>query len=103
MSDTAVFNMLSASVGYTAESVPEPLRDLMRNDISTARYALRRSGIVIDDGKPEDVNLLVAYAAWLFNRRRTGEGKPPMVSSEIRDRQVAKATGAGNEAGEGSA
>ena len=93
MSDVSIMSLLITNVGYTGTSIPEPVRDLLRSDLEAARTAVRRSGIVLDEDVPADVNLLVAYASWLFTRRRTGEAKPPMISTEIRDRQVARATG----------
>lgn len=93
MALTAVESLLVTNTGYTAANVPESILELLRSDLEAARTAIKRSGIDLDEEKAADVNLLVAYASWLFTRRRTGEGKPPMISTEIRDRQVARATG----------
>ena len=89
----AVMSQLITNVGYTPTSVPESIRDLLYGDAEMARASLLRSGIEIDETSSADTMLLVAYASWLFNKRRTGEAKPPMLTAEIRDRQVARATG----------
>ena len=96
--EKAAMDLLIVNVGYTMSNLPEPHRALLRSDLAAALAAIGRSGIDLDAGKPEDVNLLVAYASWLFTKRRTGEAKPPMLTTEIRDRQVARATGARAEA-----
>lgn len=93
----AVMSLLITNVGYTPTSVPESARELLYSDAEMARAALLRSGIEIDEAVPADAMLLVAYASWLFTKRRTGEAKPPMLTAEIRDRQVAKATGGGED------
>ena len=98
MASTAVQALMRTNIGYTSEeSVPEPMKDMMVNDLDTAVADLARDGIIVDEKKADDRNLIVMYAVWLWNRRKTGEGKPEMLALAIRNRQVHLATkGAGS-------
>ena len=99
MASDAALALLRANVGYPdAASVPAALADVLANDLDAAQARLLRSGISLDESKAEDLNLLVMYAAWLFNKRKTGEGMPLMLSREIHNRQTALAAGGGGSA-----
>lgn len=101
MASDAALALLRANVGYPdAASVPAALADVLANDLDAAVLRLKRSGITVDPDTedPDDRNLLVMYAAWLFNKRKTGEGMPLMLSREIHNRQTALATGGGGSA-----
>ena len=64
--------------------------------LTAAESAIRKEGAsTLDASDPLDAQLIVMYAAWLYNKRRTGEGKPRMLTSAIHNRQVANATAAG--------
>ena len=94
--ESAAMALLRVNVGFpTAGSVPAGIDSLLQNALDTATADLLAMGITLDTAVAADLNLQVMYAAWLYNRRRTGEGKPRMLSSAIHNRQVALATGAG--------
>ena len=94
MASPASLALLRADLGFAAaETVPEPVASLMDTYLDTAAADLQRDGIVIDESVPADLSLLVMYAAWLYRRRASGEGKSEMLRQQIRDRKVAKATG----------
>ena len=91
--ETAAFALLRVNVGFpTAESVPAGISTLLQNDLDTATADLSAMGITLDTTAAADVNLQVMYAAWLYSKRRTGEGKPRMLTSAIHNRQVSLAT-----------
>ena len=91
--ETAAFALLRVNVGFpTADSVPAGILTLLQNDLDTATADLSAMGITLDTTAAADVNLQVMYAAWLYNKRRTGEGKPRMLTSAIHNRQVSLAT-----------
>lgn len=92
--DNSALALLKANLGYTAGTTPAEVTLLLENDLAAARQDLQRIGIGIDDTDAADLNLLVMYAAWLYRKRVTGEGRPPMLQIIINDRKVAKATGA---------
>lgn len=94
--ESAAMALLRVNVGFpTAGSVPAGIDSLLQNALDTATADLLAMGITLDTTAAADVNLQVMYAAWLYNRRRTGEGKPRMLTSAIHNRQVANATAAG--------
>jgi len=91
--ESAAFALLRVNVGFpTAASVPEGISTLLQNDLDTATADLSAMGITLEATAAADVNLQVMYAAWLYNKRRTGEGKPRMLASAIHNRQVSLAT-----------
>ena len=95
--ESAAMALLRVNVGFpTAGSVPAGIDSLLQNALDTATADLLAMGITLDTTAAADLNLQVMYAAWLYNKRRTGEGKPRMLASAIHNRQVALATqGAG--------
>ena len=91
--ESAAMALLRVNVGFpTAGSVPAGISTLLQNDLDTATADLLAMGITLDTAAAADVNLQVMYAAWLYNKRRTGEGKPRMLTSAIHNRQVSLAT-----------
>lgn len=50
----------------------------LTSDLETAQAEIQREGITLDDSS-DDIDLVVMYAAWLWNKRRTGEGMPRML------------------------
>ena len=48
------------------------------SDLETAQAEIHREGITLGDSS-DDIDLVVMYAAWLWNKRRTGEGMPRML------------------------
>ena len=50
----------------------------LTSDLETAQAEIKREGITLGDSS-DDIDLVVMYAAWLWNKRRTGEGMPRML------------------------
>ncbi|MBQ3276255.1 MAG: hypothetical protein IJH47_04255 [Oscillospiraceae bacterium] len=84
--------LLCANLGFTVSTAPAAVMLLIENDLDTAAADLERIGIEIDEDAAADRNLLVMFAQWLYQKRKTGEGRPPMLKIQINDRKVAKAT-----------
>lgn len=84
--------LLCANLGFTVSTAPAAVMLLIENDLDTAAADLERIGIKIDEDVAADRNLLVMFAQWLYQKRKTGEGRPPMLKIQINDRKVAKAT-----------
>lgn len=93
MASETAKTLLCANLGFTVSTAPEAVLTLIGNDLDTAAADLGRIGITIDENVPADLNLLVMFAQWLYQKRKTGEGRPPMLKIQINDRKVAKATG----------
>lgn len=51
----------------------------LTSDLETAQAEIQREGIVLTDDSSDDIDLVVMYAAWLWNKRRTGEKMPRML------------------------
>ena len=85
-------DMLKADLGFFDSSLPAVLGSYLEQLIATAEDHLRQDGIELDDASVSDSQLCAAYAAWLYRKRATGEGKPPMLQRMIRNRQVHLAT-----------
>lgn len=85
--------LLAANVGYASyTAAPAAMQAIMDNCLSTAQTRLSgENSIDIDETNPEDVSLLVMFAAWLFRSRATGDAKPEMLKSTIRQTQIRNA------------
>ena len=86
-------SLLRANLGFFDSTLPEALDAYLASLLKTAEQELQHCGIQINPEDQSDAQLLVMYAAWLYRKRATGEGKPPMLTSAIRNRQVLLATG----------
>lgn len=53
--------------------------DRLGQYLDSARSAIEREGIVIDNNSVDDGNMVVMYAAHLWRKRDTGEGMPKML------------------------
>ena len=93
MVNSTALALLRTNVGFpSADAVPDGVTELLENDLETAAAELVDTGIVLDDSRAADINLQVMYAAWLYNKRKTGEGMGLALSARIHNRQVARAT-----------
>ena len=75
MANSTALALLRTNVGFpSADAVPDGVTELLKNDLDTAAAELVDMGIVLDESRAADINLQVMYAAWLYNKRKTGEG-----------------------------
>ena len=81
------YAMLKTDLGFLADP-PEPIATRMRQRLNAALEALEHDGVAIDQSNPEDEELVVMYAAWLYQKRDRGEGKPRMLREALNDRKV---------------
>ena len=84
-------SLLLANLGFYDSAIPEPLMDYLRSLLQTAMANLESCGVKVDTENLEDALLSVMYAAWLYRCGPSGGAMPPMLSSAIRNRQVALA------------
>jgi len=55
--------------------------------LTASAAAIRAEGAsTLDDTDPLDMQLIVMYAAWLWRRRDTMEGMPPMLRLKLNNR-----------------
>lgn len=64
--------------------------------IVSAQAAIIREGITLNDSI-EDGNLVVMYAAWLWEKRKTGEGMPRSLRWQLNNRLFSEKTSGNNE------
>lgn len=93
MATNTALALLRTNVGFpSADAVPDGVTEMLENDLDTAASELSDMGIVLDESLAADINLQVMYAAWLYHKRKTGEGMGLALSARIHNRQVARAT-----------
>ena len=84
--------LLLANLGHFDSALPEPLQAHFTNLLRQAMLALRNDcNIDLDPENEEDAGLSAMYAAWLYRKSATGEAKPPMLQTAIRNRQSRQA------------
>lgn len=81
------YQMLKADLGFYGEP-PAAVKTYMQRLLAAARSALEKDGVTIDENSLEDEGLVAMYAAWLYRKRDTGGGKPPMLREALNDRKV---------------
>ena len=88
-SDLALM-MLKVDLGL--KSPPEEVENFLVMKLNAAEAELHELyDISLDSDRIEDVQLQEMYAAWLYQKRVTGEPKSPMLRQTITDRQLAAA------------
>lgn len=70
-------------------SVPKEREAYLTQQIEAAKSMIQREGITLTD-TPEDIQLVVMYAAWLYRKRNTGEGMPRMIRYALNNRVMSQ-------------
>lgn len=92
---TVTYNTASTatvlSLVKTTLGISTPAFDVaITNDINYARTELGNKGLILDETDPTkgaaDIQIVVMYATWLWNKRETGAEMPRMLSLAINDR-----------------
>lgn len=81
MTNSDMLAALKIDLGISTNAYDDRLAEY----ITSAQAAIRREGIKLTESI-EDGNLTVDYAAWLWNKRRTGEGLPRMIRWRLNNR-----------------
>jgi len=77
-----VVGLLKIDLGISTTAYDERLSSLA----SAAVQAITREGAALDGSSAEDIQLVVMYSEWLWNKRRTGEGMPRMLRFALNNR-----------------
>ena len=77
-----MLDMLRTDLGITTNKYDVRLYKL----IESAQKMIETEGITIDDTDPQDQQLVVSYAAWMWRRRDTMEGMPRMLRWQLNNR-----------------
>ena len=86
----AAITLVKVNVGNLKP--PAEVEQFMKSCVLTAAADLEADKITLDADKPDDIHLLAMYAAWLYRNRSSGAGKPEMLRSAMRNRQVGNVT-----------
>lgn len=81
-----MLDMLRTDLGITTNKYDVRLYKL----IESAQKMIETEGITIDDTDPQDQQLVVSYAAWMWRRRDTMEGIPRMLRWQLNNRLMSQ-------------
>lgn len=74
--------MLKIDLGITTTAYDARLTEYLNG----AAREILREGYTLLENKPDDDNLQINYAAWMWRRRDTGEGMPRMIRWQLNNR-----------------
>lgn len=78
-----LLTMLKTDLGIlTTTAYDERLQQL----IKSAMRFISEEGATLDTDNPEDCQIIIMYAAWLWRRRDTGSGMPRMLRYALNNR-----------------
>ena len=81
-----MLDMLRTDLGITTNKYDIRLYKL----IESAQKMIETEGITIDDTDPQDQQIVVSYAAWMWRRRDTMEGMPRMLRWQLNNRLMSQ-------------
>ena len=81
--------LLRTSIGFI--TVPTDIDALLTHDLDAAASRLAKDGVPINEADPDDLDLLVMYARWLYRKRSSGEPMEPMLRYAINNGKIHKA------------
>ena len=82
MNESTMLDMLKIDLGITTTAYDERLLQ----NLTSAKDAIAKEGITLDDSVISDGNLVVMYAAWMWRKRDTNEGMPRMLRWQLNNR-----------------
>ena len=82
MNESTMLQMLKIDLGITTPAYDERLSQYL----TSAKDAIKKEGITLDDSIVSDGNLVVMYAAWMWRKRDTNEGMPRMLRWQLNNR-----------------
>lgn len=85
-STATVLSLVKTTLGISTTAFDTAIT----NDISYARTELGNKGLVLDETDPTkgaaDIQIVVMYSTWLWNKRESGAEMPRMLVVAINDR-----------------
>lgn len=88
MTDDVLVSRLKIDLGISTTAYDERLAQY----IQSAKALIAREGATLTDSE-EDAQLTLAYAAWMWRRRDSGEGMPRMVRWMLNNRVFSEKAG----------
>lgn len=86
MNDTTMLEMLKVDLGISTTAYDQRLMQYL----NSAKDYIEREGITLNGEKISDMNLVVMYASWLWNKRDTNEAMPRMLRWNLNNRLFAE-------------
>lgn len=81
-----MIDMLRTDLGITTNKYDVRLYQYLE----TAQSMIKTEGITIDDDDPQDQQLVVSYAAWMWRKRDNMEGMPRMLRYQLNNRLMSQ-------------
>ena len=81
-----MLDMLRTDLGITTNKYDVRLYQY----IESAQKMIETEGITIDYTDPQDQQIVVSYAAWMWRRRDTMEGMPRMLRWQLNNRLMSQ-------------
>ena len=82
MNFETMLSSLKIDLGITSTAYDARLIQYLK----TAYNEIMREGATLSADSIDDQNLVVMYAAWMWNKRESGEGIPRMIRWQINNR-----------------
>lgn len=89
--------LLTANLGYYGTDIPEELQTYLQSLMGYALTDFSNMGINLSPGQLNDDMDQMIYAAYLYRKGVSGEGKNEMLKAIIRNRQVRNALADGED------
>ena len=81
-----MIDMLRTDLGITTNKYDVRLYQYLE----TAQSMIKTEGITINDDDPQDQQLVVSYAAWMWRKRDNMEGMPRMLRYQLNNRLMSQ-------------
>lgn len=82
MNFETMLSSLKIDLGITSTAYDSRLTHFMK----AAYNEIQREGVTLSADSLDDQNLVIMYAAWMWNKRESGEGIPRMIRWQINNR-----------------
>lgn len=87
MIDNSIIARLKTNLGYTC-GIPKAVDTNIRAAAEAAALKLSAMGIDLDLTRPDDEDLLIAYAMYRYSSKDSDRGMSPSLRRDINDRKV---------------
>ena len=87
-----MLDMLKIDLGIKGTTAYD---DRLIQYLNYSRQEIQGKGVTLNASDVRDQQLIVMYAAWLWRRRKTGEGMPRMVRYALNNRLIGRVGGGG--------
>lgn len=99
MSDADVLLLLKLHLQIDADNTAlADLDKLLQHKIGAAKAGIKDEGITLDLADAGDLDILLQYSAWLYDRRDAGDAMPRMLRLALNNRKLKEGGAADGEA-----